>query len=415
MPPGACPNCGGPLEFEANLPEGFCASCGIYVEILPRLLPKSRRTREPPPIEPADRVIIHSAKKVELERLCAAQGLRKSGSKDALVARLERYLELREAASAEAAESDSARAIGKRELILFLLSRDLPRPVAETVGSIFGTLATFRTAKPADIDLVPGISPPNAKKLEEAIAQTRAPPPPPEEVPAPPEEIPEPPPVSAPERPPSPPVSAPERPPSPPVSAPERPPSPPVSAPELPPSPPVSAPELPPSPPVSAPELPPFPPEVAETQPIRLEIAPPAVEPPEFLSPDDDRIFELEFESEAKPPPGPVAEGAENAAPAAEATVVESAPAHSASRLRRDRWLLYTGTALQAIGGAGFILGSLLHDVFRVPWFGENFGAFGSLNAGFSLLGVILLMIGLGAIGLSLRGGIAKSGPAAEG
>jgi len=360
MPPGACPNCGGPLEFEANLPEGFCASCGIYVEILPRLLPKSRRTREPPPIDPADRVIIHSAKKVELERLCAAQGLRKSGSKDALVARLERYLELREAASAEAAESDSARAIGKRELILFLLSRDLPRPVAETVGSIFGTLATFRTAKPADIDLVPGISPPNAKKLEEAIAQTRAPPPPPEEVPAPPEEIPEP-------------------------------------------------------PPVSAPELPPFPPEVAETQPIRLEIAPPAVEPPEFLSPDDDRIFELELESEAKPPPGPVAEGAQNAAPAAEATVVESAPAHSASRLRRDRWLLYTGTALQAIGGAGFILGSLLHDVFRVPWFGENFGAFGSLNAGFSLLGVILLMIGLGAIGLSLRGGIAKSGPAAEG
>jgi len=86
----------------------------------------------------------------------------------------------------------------------------------------------------------------------------------------------------------------------------------------------------------------------------------------------------------------------------------------STSRSRRDRWLLYAGTMLQAIGGFGLILGSLLHDVFRVPVFGRNYASFGSMNAVFAVVGVILLMAGLAAIGFSLRGGVARPASATE-
>jgi hypothetical protein len=86
----------------------------------------------------------------------------------------------------------------------------------------------------------------------------------------------------------------------------------------------------------------------------------------------------------------------------------------SRSRLKRDRLLLYAGTLLQAIGGFGLVLGSLLHDVFRVPIFGRNYAVFGSMNAVFAVLGVILLMAGLAAIGLSLRGGVVRPASATE-
>src|SRR5688572_11642319 len=50
LPPDRCPNCGGPLRFPEDDPLGLCTACGIYVEILTRLLPVvAREAATPPP------------------------------------------------------------------------------------------------------------------------------------------------------------------------------------------------------------------------------------------------------------------------------------------------------------------------------------------------------------------------------
>lgn len=80
-------------------------------------------------------------------------------------------------------------------------------------------------------------------------------------------------------------------------------------------------------------------------------------------------------------------------------------------RLRRDRRRFYVGVILSAIGGSGLILGSILHDVLRVPILGEAYTVFGPLNTSVGLIGLVILLAGLAGIGLGLRGGVVDAEP----
>lgn len=87
----------------------------------------------------------------------------------------------------------------------------------------------------------------------------------------------------------------------------------------------------------------------------------------------------------------------------------------TAARLRHDRRRFYVGVVLSAIGGSGLILGSFLHDVARVPLFGQAYAVFGPLNTVVALVGLIVLLAGLVGIGLGLRGGVVSAEPTAQG
>jgi len=76
------------------------------------------------------------------------------------------------------------------------------------------------------------------------------------------------------------------------------------------------------------------------------------------------------------------------------------------SRLRRDRILFYLGLALFSIGLPGFLAGSWLHDVMRIPVIGDSYTQWGWINQLFALLGLFMALLGGGLVGLSLRGGI---------
>ena len=129
----------------------------------------------------------------------------------------------------------------------------------------------------------------------------------------------------------------------------------------------------------------------------------PEVHPPEPPS-------EAEAQGEAVvAEPAPHVETAGRSEPTSE---VQSGPA--ASRLRLDRAVFYIGAVHVAVGGAAFLLGSLLHDMFRVPFFGDAYEAFGSLNVAAALIGVILALAGIGAMAIGLRGGVIRARPVAE-
>lgn len=81
------------------------------------------------------------------------------------------------------------------------------------------------------------------------------------------------------------------------------------------------------------------------------------------------------------------------------------------ARMRRDRRIFYVGSILAATGGPGLILGSVLHDAFRVPILGRTYEAFGNLNVTFALIGGMLLLGGLVTIGVALRGGVVRATP----
>ena len=74
--------------------------------------------------------------------------------------------------------------------------------------------------------------------------------------------------------------------------------------------------------------------------------------------------------------------------------------------------ILVPGIVLAALGGPGLVLGSFLHDFLRVPWVGQTYEAFGPLNVLAASIGGVLLLGGVIAIGLGLRGGILRSGRA---
>ena len=369
LPPNECPNCGGPLEFEANLPEGLCSTCGIYVELLKAVEAPAEEAIEPS----LDPDAIESAIKRDLEQLSRAYGLKTSGKKLDLTSRLRRYLKLRDASIFDGPESQSERAIARRAVVLFLLSLGVARKAAEAMASLFGTLRALQRAAQDDLELLAGVTQAEAARIRDALSREGT--------------------VVLPERTPPPPEEAkPE-----PVRA-EKPE--PVLVARLEP-----VREAKPEPILEA-----SPPPARQIEP--LEIPPPptmeseiqlVLEPPQAVDPA------AAFEPEPRPSLEVSTDG-----PFESTSFSTEAASTSTSRFRRDRWLLYAGTMLQAIGGFGLILGSLLHDVFRVPVFGRNYASFGSMNAVFAVVGVILLMAGLAAIGFSLRGGVARPASATE-
>ena len=75
---------------------------------------------------------------------------------------------------------------------------------------------------------------------------------------------------------------------------------------------------------------------------------------------------------------------------------------------RPRRWhrvLFYAGSVLVAFGGSGLALGSVLHDVFRVPFFGSAYDAFGNLNVSASIFGAAFLSAGFAAMAAGARAG----------
>ena len=383
LPPNECPNCGGPLEFEGGLPEGLCATCGIYVELLKAV----EAPAKPAPDSPLDRKTIEGAVKKDLEQMSRTHGLKTSGKKGDLTERLNRYVEVRDASVFDAPDSESERAIARRGLLLFLLSLGVSRKAAEAMASLFGSLRAFQRAAQDDLNLLANLSPAEVTRIRDAIAHGETVPPPDL---VPPMEEPKPEPAGASER--------------------VDPPPPPPIAEALPPPPPVAEAEaqlvLEP-PPAIEPERPLETPSLLEpaTEPmlVRPSFEPqtePALVRP-ALEPDDDHVM--------------IGPGLAERTTTLETVSHEAeAATGSRTRMRRDRWMLYAGTFLQAIGGFGLILGSLLHDVFRIPFLGRNYAAFGSINAVFAVVGVILLMAGLAAIGFSLRGGVARPASATE-
>lgn len=357
-----CPSCQGDLVFESKLPEGFCPECGIYVQVLGKV-DRSPKEKVLPGLVRSE---VKGAVKADLEKLSRTHGLKTSGKRTDLTARLLRYQELRDAAAASQPQTESERGIARRGLLLFLLSQGMDRKVAEALASLFGSLQAFQVAAADDVELLAGVSAEEAIRIREASANWQpTPPPSPADVSQ--------------------------------TSQAEGP------APDLEPI------EVPPAI-VEEVEAPPVEdlPAATRDSTVSFEVAPSnPVEPLVLVEPAP----APEPVAETEPEPEPTAWAATRAEAPAHAT---TAPALRSRRLGRDRWILYLGTALQAIGGFGLIFGSLLHDVFRVPWFGTNFATFGSMNAAFAVGGVILLMAGLSAIGFSLRGGVARSGTAPE-
>ena len=166
---------------------------------------------------------------------------------------------------------------------------------------------------------------------------------------------------------------------------------------------------------------PPAPPPPPEEVPPKPSEEPPPKEPPTKPEPlfveaaPEEEAFLLEAAGMAageEPVPAEVAAAEE---PAVEPAVAALAPAVDAARLRRDRIAFYVGTLLVAAGGPGLIFGSVLHDAFRVPLFGDTYEAFGSVNMAAALLGGVVLAGGLLAMGVGLRGGIVRAQAAKEG
>lgn len=123
-------------------------------------------------------------------------------------------------------------------------------------------------------------------------------------------------------------------------------------------------------------------------------------------------VEEAEPVPEVEPETAPAAEeeiAEEPEVEVASEPVTEPEPAFSAARLRRDRRLFFVGILLAALGGPGLVIGSLLHDLLRVPFVGQTYEAFGPLNVLAASIGGVLLVGGLVAIGVSLRGGVLRS------
>lgn len=61
------------------------------------------------------------------------------------------------------------------------------------------------------------------------------------------------------------------------------------------------------------------------------------------------------------------------------------------------------------LGGPVLALGSLAHDRYAIPVIGEAYDVFGWLNETYLLAGIAILMVGLGLIAFSVRGGLLAS------
>jgi len=183
LAPDRCPNCKGPLAFEERETEGFCGTCAIFVEIL-------KDAPEPPAQELRNlvRAEIQIAKRHELEVLCRESGLKLSGSRADLVERLLHYLDRgapgdrsgdsgRSPTEVAGAALGPESAMGRRELVLFLLSLGASRKTAGAVAKFFGTYARFLEGDPADIALFSGLPKEHADRLRAVMKPRPAPPP----------------------------------------------------------------------------------------------------------------------------------------------------------------------------------------------------------------------------------------------
>lgn len=93
---------------------------------------------------------------------------------------------------------------------------------------------------------------------------------------------------------------------------------------------------------------------------------------------------------------------------AAEPSVASSAESAAVAVARPRRWhrvLFYGGSLLVAFGGSGLALGSVFHDVFRVPFFGFAYDAFGNLNVSALVFGGAFLLAGFAAMAVGARAG----------
>jgi len=318
-----CPNCGRKLKFSENRPEGLCASCGIFVEVL---RPSSSKPRTPVrPLPP--KMTIRTATTRDLVVLCHKYGLPIDGTKEDLVARLLFYVDEQNwqakvsAAKPEKPASPPTEDVASRkQWAQFFLNYE-----AEVEEE--GLEANDETVTPAEPS-----TPKGAEPSPETAAEPRA-----ETVPVGTATAPSPEPTL----------------------------------------------ELKP-PAVSAkPTLPAVVHEVVASEPVAE---------PEAVRVAAEWVAEVVPVSAKRPSPVATAE----AVPARSRT-----PPLQPSRLRRAAY--YAGVFDVAIGGAGLILGSVLHDIFRVPFFGRAYDAFGPLNLGAVLMGLVFLGVGFAAMAVGLR------------
>ncbi|MGQ0798183.1 MAG: hypothetical protein ACT4OI_10050 [Methanobacteriota archaeon] len=101
--------------------------------------------------------------------------------------------------------------------------------------------------------------------------------------------------------------------------------------------------------------------------------------------------------------------------PAVAATAEEAAVPAAPKPRRADRLIFYVGATIVVFGGTGLMLGSILHDMFRVPFMGQAYEAFGPLNTMAAFLGAIFLASGLGAMAFGARRGSRRKERAAGG
>ncbi len=310
-----CPNCGRKLKFSENRPEGLCASCGIFVEVL---RPSPSKPRAPVrPVPP--KIKIRTATTRELQVLCHKYGLPRDGTKEDLVARLLFYVDEQDwQAKVSAAKPEEPAS-----------------PPAEDVASRKQWAKFF-------LNYVAEVEEEDLEAEDEKVA-------PPE---------------------PSPETPAEPRAETVPVET--------ATAPS-----PEPAPELKPPEVSTEPTLPAVVQEIVASEPVAE---------PEVMPVAAESVAEVVPVPADRPSPVPTAE----AVPARSRT-----PPVPRSRLRRAAY--YAGVFDVAIGGAGLILGSVLHDIFRVPFFGRAYDAFGPLNLGAVLIGLVFLGVGFVAMAVGLR------------
>lgn len=67
----------------------------------------------------------------------------------------------------------------------------------------------------------------------------------------------------------------------------------------------------------------------------------------------------------------------------------------SAKARKRERLMFYLGIIFILVGGPGLALGSVLHDVLKIPVLGKAYYEFGWVNRMFAAIGLVVLIVGV--------------------
>ncbi len=70
---------------------------------------------------------------------------------------------------------------------------------------------------------------------------------------------------------------------------------------------------------------------------------------------------------------------------------------------RREKLLFFMGFIFILLGGPGLALGSLLHDMWRIPIIGLAFNEFGWMNRLAAAIGLVILIVGVVFLILSAK------------